>query len=69
MKLGTEVGLGPGHIALDGDQTPPRKGARQSSDFSAYFVAARSPISATAELFFILERAITAKCRVIGLNV
>jgi len=22
MKLGTEVGLGPGHIALDGDPAP-----------------------------------------------
>jgi len=28
MPLGTEVGLGPGHIVLDGDQValPPRKG-------------------------------------------
>jgi len=23
MKLGTEVGLGPGHIVLDGDRAPP----------------------------------------------
>jgi len=23
MKLGTEIGLGPGHIALDGDPGPP----------------------------------------------
>jgi len=27
MPLGTEVGLGPGDIALDGDPTPPEKGA------------------------------------------
>jgi len=27
MKLGMEVGLGPGHIVLDGDQAPP-KGAQ-----------------------------------------
>jgi len=25
MKLGTEVGLGPGHITLDGDPDPPPK--------------------------------------------
>jgi len=30
MPLGTEVGLGPGHIVLDGDSAPPKKGtARQ----------------------------------------
>jgi len=26
MKLGIEVGLGPGHIVLDGDLSPPKKG-------------------------------------------
>jgi len=29
MPLGTEVGLGPGHFVLDGDPTPPLKGAQQ----------------------------------------
>ena len=29
MKLGTVVGLGPGHTALDGDPAPPRKGKQQ----------------------------------------
>jgi len=29
MPLGTEVGLGPGDIVLDGDPAPPRKGAQQ----------------------------------------
>jgi len=29
MPLGTEVGLGPGDIVLDGDSAPPRKGAQQ----------------------------------------
>jgi len=28
MLLGTEVGLGPGHIVLDGDPAPPPKGAQ-----------------------------------------
>jgi len=26
MLLGTEIGLGPGHIVLDGDQASPKKG-------------------------------------------
>jgi len=29
MKFGTEVGLGPGHIVLDGDPGLPTKGAQQ----------------------------------------
>jgi len=28
MPLGTEVGLGPGHIVLDGNPAPPPKGAQ-----------------------------------------
>ena len=32
MALGVELGLGPGHIVLDGDPAPfPPKGAEQSS--------------------------------------
>jgi len=31
MLLGTEVGLGPGHVALDGDPSLLRKGAQQPS--------------------------------------
>ena len=34
MKLGMEVGLDPGHIALDGDPAPPKKG--HSPHFSAH---------------------------------
>ena len=34
MKLGVEVGLGPGHIVLDGDPAPP-KGAQQPPLFLA----------------------------------
>ena len=30
MPLGTDIGLGPGHIVLDGDPGPPRKGAQHS---------------------------------------
>jgi len=31
MKLGMQVGLGPGHIVLDGDPAPLRKGAEPSN--------------------------------------
>jgi len=36
MKLGTEVGLGPGHIVLDGDPAPPPQRAQLSFQFSAH---------------------------------
>jgi len=29
VPLGTEVGLGPGHIVLDGDPAPPKKGVHR----------------------------------------
>ena len=35
MKLGTEIGLGSGHIVLDGDPTPPTKRGN-SPQFSAH---------------------------------
>jgi len=34
MKLGMQVGLGPGHIVLDGDLAPPQKSA--TAPFSAH---------------------------------
>jgi len=58
MKLGTQVGLGPGHIVLDGHPAPPRKAAQQNEQtphFSVHFALARSPISATAELLYSLR--------------
>jgi len=56
MSLGTEVGLGPGHIVLDGDLAAPSpKEAKQPPTFrSKSIVAKRSPISASAELLYIL---------------
>jgi len=55
MPLGTELGLGPGDIVLDGlpASPPPRKGTQQPPpNFRPMSVAAkRSPISAIAELF------------------
>ena len=36
MKLGTEVGLGPGLIVLDGDPPPPTKKGAQPLNFSAH---------------------------------
>ena len=54
MPLGTEVGLSPGNIVLDGDPAPPRKGAQQPPTFRPLSILAkRSPISATAELLYV----------------
>jgi len=37
MKLGMRVGLGPGHIVLNGDTAPlPKKGAELPTQFSAH---------------------------------
>ena len=47
MPLGTDVGLGPGHIVLHGDPAPQRGTAPIFRPIS--IVAKRSPISATAE--------------------
>jgi len=42
ISLGMEVGLGPGHIVLDGTQLPlPQKGAEHSPNFRPISVAAR----------------------------
>ena len=55
MPLCTEVDLSPGHIVLDGDPTPPpRKGHSSPPSFGPCLLWLRSPISATAELVFIL---------------
>jgi len=51
MPLGKEVGLGPGHIVLDGDPVgtqPPQQPLPTFRPMS--IVAKQSPISATAEL-------------------
>ena len=54
MPLSTEVGLGPGHILLDGDPVPLRKeiGTAAPTFRPMSIVANRSPISATAELLY-----------------
>jgi len=52
--LGTEVDLGPGHIALDGDTAPPTKAAQQPPLFGPCLLWPRSPISATAEVLFVI---------------
>jgi len=59
IPLGTEVGLGPGDIVLNGDSAPPRKGAQQAPIFGpCYTVAKRSPISACSCSALVL----TANC-------
>jgi len=51
IPLGTEVGLGPGDIVLDGDSAPPtERGTTARTLRPMPIVAKRSPISATAEL-------------------
>jgi len=54
VPLGTEVGLGPDDIVLDGDSAAPRKWHSSPHLFGACLLWPRSPISATAELFFVL---------------
>jgi len=50
------VSLGPGHIVLDGNPAPPRKGAQQTPTFRPMsIVAKRSPISATAKLLYLTK--------------
>ena len=53
MPPGKEVGLGPGHIVLDGDPAPTAASPRFRP---MPIVDKRSPISATAELLLILDR-------------
>jgi len=53
LTTGTEVGLGPGDIVLDGEPAPPpaAERAQHPPTFRPMsIVAKRSPISATAEL-------------------
>ena len=52
MLLGKDVGLGPGHIVLDGDPVPPQQPLSTFRPMSN--VAKRLPISATAELLWFL---------------
>ena len=41
MKLGTEVGLGPGHIVLDGDPAPPPERGTALPNFRPISVVAK----------------------------
>jgi len=50
MPFGTEVDLGPGHIVLDGDPDPLRKGHSSLPLFGPCLLWPRLPISASAEL-------------------
>jgi len=51
MPLGKEVGLGPGHIVLDGDPVATQAPHSSTPHFRPKpIVAKRSPISATDEL-------------------
>jgi len=52
MPLGMELGLSQGHIVLDGDLAPPKRGAVPPDFRPVYIVAKGSTISATAEHFY-----------------
>ena len=60
-KLGTEVGLCPGHTVLDGDPALP-KGAQSPNFWPMSIVAKRSPISATAEHLFYYSFCLLVPC-------
>jgi len=38
MKLGTQIGLGPGHIVLDGDPPPPLAKSHNTPIFGPYLL-------------------------------
>jgi len=53
MPLGTEVGLGPGAIVLDGDPAPPKERGTAAPTFRQLSIVAKwSPVSATVNSCF-----------------
>jgi len=54
MPPGGEVGLGPGDNVLDGDPSPLKRAQHPHTFRPMCIVAKRSPISATAEVVFIV---------------
>jgi len=55
MPLGKEVGLGPGHILLDGHPVGTQPPQQPIPTFGPCLLWPRSPISATAELLLYNE--------------
>jgi len=56
MPFGTEVGIGPCDIVLDGHRAPPTYKGHNSPTFRPMsIVAKRSPVSATAELLLTMR--------------
>ena len=60
ISLGTEVGLGPGHIVLDGSQLPLPKGAQQPHLFGPCLLL---PNSRPSQLLLSTGAPLTAECR------
>jgi len=59
IPLGTEVGIVPGDIVLDGDSaSPTERGTAAPTFWPMSIVSKRSPISATAEFFFVYSCAL-----------
>jgi len=61
MKLRTEVGLGAGHIVLDGYPAFPKR-VTTPNFRPMSIVAKRSPISATAEHLFYIHKGNGCEC-------
>jgi len=68
MPLGTEVGLGPGDIVLDGAKLPPAKRSTVPNLRPVSIVAKRSTISATAELLLNLGLPIISEAVKLGIS-
>jgi len=54
--LGTDVDLSPGHIVLD--QLPRKRGTAAPCLFGSHLLWPQSPISATAELLYIIQQGV-----------
>jgi len=60
VPLGTEVGLDPSDIVLEGDPAPSHgKGHSSPLYFSAHFALGGLPILATAGLLFVFQKGVS----------
>ena len=63
MKLGTQVGLGPGHIVLDGDPAPPPPKGRAPPIFGPYLVwRVRGKTYQVCSVQYCVQQLCTVRC-------
>jgi len=66
MKLGTQVGLGPGHIVLDGDTAPPPPKRHSPLQFSTYIRCGQYTASPNFRPMFIVPKRLDAsRCHLV----